>query len=109
MRIEGWAIIDQDPRSNQPFLDEKFGLALTYNGEIYNYRDLRRDLLRRGYRFRTESERKYFARHLLVGGLIASNVCWECLLSQSTIPLLHCVVIQLPCTTSGDVVARASS
>lgn len=50
------AIIDPDPRSNQPFLDEELGLAVTYNGEIYNYRDLRQDLLRRGYRFRTESD-----------------------------------------------------
>ncbi|RXH35285.1 asparagine synthase [Bradyrhizobium nanningense] len=50
------AIIDPDPRSNQPFLDEELGLTVTYNGEIYNYRHLRQELLRRGYRFHTESD-----------------------------------------------------
>ena len=29
---------------------------LTYNGEIYNYRDLRRELGNRGYRFRSETD-----------------------------------------------------
>nr|WP_283810179.1 asparagine synthetase B [Bradyrhizobium sp. LVM 105] len=63
------AIIDPDPRSNQPFLDEEFGLALTYNGEIYNYRDLRRDLLRRGYRFRTESDTEVLCKAFACWGI----------------------------------------
>ena len=50
------AIIDPDSRSNQPFLDEELGLTVTYNGEIYNYRHLRQELLPRGYRFYTESD-----------------------------------------------------
>ncbi|TFV38446.1 asparagine synthase (glutamine-hydrolyzing) [Bradyrhizobium niftali] len=63
------AIIDPDPRSNQPFLDAEFGLALTYNGEIYNYRDLRRDLLRRGYRFRTESDTEVLCKAFACWGI----------------------------------------
>ncbi|UWU82973.1 asparagine synthase (glutamine-hydrolyzing) [Bradyrhizobium yuanmingense] len=63
------AIIDPDPRSNQPFLDEELGLAITYNGEIYNYRDLRRDLLRRGYQFRTESDTEVLCKAFACWGI----------------------------------------
>ncbi|MBB4423788.1 asparagine synthase (glutamine-hydrolyzing) [Bradyrhizobium sp. CIR48] len=63
------AIIDPDPRSNQPFLDEEFGLAVTYNGEIYNYRELRQDLLRRGYRFRTESDTEVLCKAFACWGI----------------------------------------
>lgn len=48
------AIIDTDARSNQPF--EAGDLVLTFNGEIYNYVELREDLLRLGHIFRTESD-----------------------------------------------------
>ncbi|MDI3567398.1 asparagine synthase (glutamine-hydrolyzing) [Bradyrhizobium sp. Arg816] len=63
------AIIDPDPRSNQPFLDEELGLAVTYNGEIYNYRELRQDLLRRGYRFRTESDTEVLCKAFACWGI----------------------------------------
>ncbi|WP_407114531.1 asparagine synthase (glutamine-hydrolyzing) [Bradyrhizobium sp. LMG 9283] len=63
------AIIDLDSRSNQPFFDEELGLAVTYNGEIYNYRDLRRDLLRRGYRFRTGSDTEVLCKAFACWGI----------------------------------------
>ena len=48
------SIIDLSTAADQPFV--KDGLHLSYNGELYNYRELR-DLLRsRGVRFRTESD-----------------------------------------------------
>ena len=45
------SVIDLSDRSNQPMVDPELGLALVFNGAIYNYRELRRDLLARGYRF----------------------------------------------------------
>jgi len=48
------AIIDLDPRSNQPF--ERDGLSLTYNGEIYNYLELRKELSTLGHQFATNSD-----------------------------------------------------
>jgi len=48
------SIIDLDPRSNQPMTD-RFGRAIVFNGEIYNYRDLRREIGSR-WEFRTESD-----------------------------------------------------
>jgi len=50
------AIIDPDPRSNQPFTIGR--LTLVFNGEIYNYRDLRSEIsnLRPDYRWRTQGD-----------------------------------------------------
>lgn len=48
------SIIDLDPRANQPF--EKDGLVLSYNGEIYNYLELRRELEGLGQTFSTASD-----------------------------------------------------
>lgn len=48
------SILDLDERSHQPMSYED--LAIVYNGEIYNYRDIRKELSGRGYRFRTASD-----------------------------------------------------
>ncbi len=41
---------------DQPILNEDGTLALVYNGEIYNFRELRRGLEERGHRFRTRTD-----------------------------------------------------
>ncbi|MBO6880220.1 asparagine synthase (glutamine-hydrolyzing) [Winogradskyella sp.] len=48
------AILDLDPRSNQPMFYED--LALVFNGEIYNYKDIKNELIELGYEFKTESD-----------------------------------------------------
>jgi asparagine synthase (glutamine-hydrolysing) len=48
------SIIDLSDAANQPLT--KHGLALTYNGELYNYRELRSELAARGVRFTTASD-----------------------------------------------------
>lgn len=48
------AILDVDPRSDQPFV--KDGLVLIYNGEIYNHKEIRRELSLLGASFKTESD-----------------------------------------------------
>ncbi|WP_119290391.1 asparagine synthase (glutamine-hydrolyzing) [Azohydromonas sediminis] len=50
------AIIDLDARAAQPMIDPDTGNVIVFNGEIYNYRELRRDLERAGPVFRTESD-----------------------------------------------------
>ena len=50
------AIIDLSPAGHQPMSDEAGRLWVTYNGEIYNYRELREELRGRGHRFRTASD-----------------------------------------------------
>src|SRR5438445_7886267 len=48
-------IIDLD-HGDQPIANEDATLQLVFNGEIYNFRELRRELERLGHRFRTHSD-----------------------------------------------------
>jgi asparagine synthase (glutamine-hydrolysing) len=50
------AIIDLTPAGAQPMLDRGGDLALTFNGEIYNYRELRADLAARGHTFVSDGD-----------------------------------------------------
>ncbi|HXK61037.1 MAG TPA: asparagine synthetase B, partial [Acidobacteriota bacterium] len=49
------SIIDLS-RGNQPLSNEDQTIWITFNGEIYNYRQLRKELQRSGHRFRTQSD-----------------------------------------------------
>ncbi len=50
------AIIDLSERGAQPMANFRGDVWLTFNGEIYNYRELRRRLENEGARFRTDSD-----------------------------------------------------
>ena len=50
------AIIDLSERSNQPIQDQALGLWLVFNGTIYNYRELRAELLALGYQFFSDGD-----------------------------------------------------
>ncbi len=50
------SIIDLSERGHQPMSDPGGQLWITFNGEIYNYRDLRKELEARGHSFRSESD-----------------------------------------------------
>jgi asparagine synthase (glutamine-hydrolysing) len=50
------AIIDLSASGRQPMALPEVGTCLTYNGEIYNYRELRADLRSEGTTFRSESD-----------------------------------------------------
>lgn len=50
------SILDLNPRSNQPMHDPRTGNVITFNGEIYNYLEIREELTGLGYRFDTESD-----------------------------------------------------
>src|SRR6187549_1005448 len=55
------AIIDP-VGSPQPMCDDEARLALTFNGEIYNFRELREELAARGYRFERDSDTEVLLR-----------------------------------------------
>src|SRR2546423_15120040 len=54
------SIIDLDERANQPFQVGSKWIA--YNGELYNYLEVRAQLLARGHRFSTESDTEVLLR-----------------------------------------------
>jgi len=50
------SIIDLSPAGHQPMRDRDSGRWITFNGEIYNYRELRRSLEGHGYQFATATD-----------------------------------------------------
>ena len=48
------SILDLEERSNQPFLFDN--LSLVYNGEIYNFKEVKNSLIQEGYTFETTSD-----------------------------------------------------
>jgi asparagine synthase (glutamine-hydrolysing) len=50
------SIIDLDNHAKQPMLSDDGKVILVFNGEIYNYQELRNDLVIKGYKFKTKSD-----------------------------------------------------
>ena len=50
------SILDLSPAGHQPMVDQTTGAAITFNGEIYNYLELRRELEQLGRRFHSQSD-----------------------------------------------------
>ena len=50
------SIIDLSPRGHQPMCDKGRKIWLIYNGEIYNFREIRQELKRLGYHFSSASD-----------------------------------------------------
>lgn len=47
---------------HQPIVDSTAGLSITFNGEIYNYKELRSELAREGINFATDSDTEVILR-----------------------------------------------
>ncbi len=67
------SIIDLSPLGHQPMEDMSGRYVIVFNGEIYNYIELREQLISKGYTFKSESDTEV---------LLAAYACWgeECLL-----------------------------
>lgn len=50
------AIIDLSPAGHQPMISSDHRFVLSYNGEVYNYRELRTELEAEGYWFRSKTD-----------------------------------------------------
>jgi len=62
------AIIDLSPSGAQPMTSEDGRVTLTYNGEIYNYKDLRAELEAQGISFRGTSDTEVLLQLYLAKG-----------------------------------------
>lgn len=62
------AIIDLSPGGHQPKKDNSKNSAITFNGEIYNYRELRKELEKLGHVFSSESDTEVILKAYLQYG-----------------------------------------
>ena len=67
------AIIDLAATSHQPMVDAFTGVVLAYNGEMYNFRDLRRELEGLGHRFVSTGDTEVVLRSFIEWGV----ACFE--------------------------------
>jgi len=70
------AIIDLSHRAHQPMVDPSLGLAIVFNGTIYNYRELRATLEGRGYHFFSDGDTEV---------ILKAYACW----GESCVEHLH--------------------
>ena len=61
-------ILDLRDEANQPMVDEATGVTLVYNGELYNFLELREELERKGQRFQTSGDTEVLLRGYLEWG-----------------------------------------
>ncbi|MEQ9483402.1 hypothetical protein [Coleofasciculus sp. F4-SAH-05] len=50
------SIIDLSPVGHQPMCDTTETAMIVFNGEIFNYRELRADLVATGYKFKSQTD-----------------------------------------------------
>lgn len=50
------SVIDLSPLGHQPMIDEETGAVITYNGEVYNYKEIREELKKYGIKFKSQND-----------------------------------------------------
>ena len=82
------SIIDLSEKADQPFVSDDGQHVMVYNGEIYNYIELREELISRGLVFRTDSDTEVLLNGLLIDGIKFFHKCngmWAlCLYNRKT-------------------------
>ncbi|HLY07855.1 MAG TPA: asparagine synthase (glutamine-hydrolyzing) [Planctomycetota bacterium] len=79
------SVLDPSPAGHLPMIDEASGFVLALNGEIYNFRELRRELEARGERFRSGGDTEVLLKLLVREGASALRklrgmfafACWN--------------------------------
>ncbi|MCC6572380.1 MAG: asparagine synthase (glutamine-hydrolyzing) [Planctomycetes bacterium] len=69
------SIIDTSDSANQPFFEPEGRYGIVFNGEIYNYRELRRTLEGEGVVFRTQSDTEVLLHWLMSRGPAGLTAC----------------------------------
>ena len=62
------AIIDLDDRSNQPMFSEDKRFSIVFNGEIYNYKEIRKSLEQKGVSFQTDGDTEVLLKGFIFHG-----------------------------------------
>lgn len=62
------AILDLSQSGHQPMRDEQSGAVITYNGEVYNYLELRKELELLGWKFHSSTDTEVVLKSVLQWG-----------------------------------------
>ena len=62
------SIIDLSDQANQPMTDNSERYLISFNGEIFNYKELRNDLIKIGCHFKTRSDTEVLLEGYLKNG-----------------------------------------
>ncbi|MGR3302796.1 MAG: asparagine synthase (glutamine-hydrolyzing), partial [Candidatus Scalindua sp.] len=65
------SIIDLSAAGHQPMCSEDGNLVITYNGEVYNFQEIKNELLKKGYVFRSNSDTEVVLKSYQEWGLEA--------------------------------------
>ena len=87
------AILDVSRAGNMPMAIEGGDYSITYNGEIYNYREIRSELQSHGYRFNTGTDTEVILRAYQRWGakcLLRFNGMWSFALLDRRQQILFC-------------------
>ena len=87
------SILDLSPNGHQPFTNDDKSVCLIFNGEIYNYIELRKELLAKGYKFKTGTDTEVILNSYLEWGtdcLSRFNGMWAIALYDVKKNLLFC-------------------
>jgi asparagine synthase (glutamine-hydrolysing) len=80
--VEGWkvgvghkrlSILDLSPLGQQPMIYPESDTAIAFNGEVYNYKELREDLIKKGYDFRSKTDTEVILKAWIEWGPDALN------------------------------------
>lgn len=102
------SIIDLSENGNQPMWDATRRFCIVFNGEIYNYIELRRELKNLGYLFNTQSDTEVILNAFAAWGITAlsrfhgpfalalydyhTNELWLCRDRFAVRPLFYCII-----------------
>jgi asparagine synthase (glutamine-hydrolysing) len=62
------SILDLSDAGHQPFLSEDGRYVMTYNGEVYNFKTLRKDLEQKGFQFKTQTDTEVILNYYILEG-----------------------------------------
>ena len=62
------SILDLSSLGQQPMVDEEYRTVISYNGEVYNFRELRQELERQGVRFRSNTDTEVILQAYIAWG-----------------------------------------
>jgi len=63
------SIIDLSESAHQPMVDQTERYSIAFNGEIYNFQELKKSLVDKGVSFQTESDTEVLLHHLIENGM----------------------------------------